>query len=112
MSTPQRPHLPPGVLEALKQGNKIEAIRLLRESTKMGLAETKAMVEMLGNVKQSVASKPNGPVRMHARVQPQVHLPLRRPGLSPGEVPRHGSGVMGIIVVLAIGFAVAYSLVR
>ena len=47
MANAQRPQIPPGVLEALKAGNKIEAIRLMREGTKLGLAEAKALVEML-----------------------------------------------------------------
>src|SRR5437868_2709931 len=117
MSSPQRPQIPPGVLEALKAGNKIEAIRLMRESTKMGLAETKAMVEMLDKVKgiagpaQAIAnvlqgkvaaaqarptvSKPVGTVKMHAHAP--VNVPTRRPGLGPGEVPRESSGAWGII---------------
>ena len=132
MSSPQRPQIPPGVLEALKAGNKIEAIRLMRESTKMGLAETKAMVEMLDKMKgvagaaQSIAnvlqgkavaaqarpaaSKPVGPVKMHAHAP--LHIPTRRPGLGPGEVPRESSGAWGIIALVAVGMAVAYALVR
>jgi hypothetical protein len=132
MANPQRPQIPPGVLEALKQGNKIEAIRLLREGTKMGLAESKAMVEMLDKMKgvagtaqaianvlqgkasaaaaRPAASQPVAPVRMHAH--PQANLPLRRPGLSPGEVPRESSGAWGIVALVAIGLALAYGFVR
>jgi len=135
MANPQRPQIPPGVLEALKAGNKVEAIRLMREGTKLGLAEAKALVEMLDKVKgvagpaQAIAnvlqgkamaaaqsrpavSKPDGPVRMHAHPQAHLNLPLRRPGLSPGEVPRDGSGAWGIVVLVAIGLAIAYAFVR
>jgi ribosomal protein L7/L12 len=38
--------LPPDVLEALRRGNKIEAIKLLRERTGLGLKEAKDAVEM------------------------------------------------------------------
>src|SRR5437868_7485225 len=116
MANPQRPQIPPEVLEALKQGNKIEAIRLLRQSTKLGLAEAKAAVEVLDKMKgmvgavQAIANvaqsarptaqqpssvaKPVGPVKMQpARPQPS----LRRPGMSPGEEPRDTSGVLGIV---------------
>jgi DNA-binding transcriptional MerR regulator len=37
--------LPPGVLEALQRGNKIEAIRRLREQTGLGLKESKDAVD-------------------------------------------------------------------
>jgi ribosomal protein L7/L12 len=39
--------VPPGVLDALLRGNKIEAIKLYREATGVGLAEAKAFVEEL-----------------------------------------------------------------
>jgi hypothetical protein len=129
MPTAQRPQLPPGVIEALKQGNKIEAIRILRESTKMGLTEAKAAVEMLdkmkgvvgaaqaiANVAQSVrpaatsnTSSVSKNVRMHAKPGP---APLRRPGMSPGEMPRDGNGVVGIAILVIVGLALALSLVR
>lgn len=35
------------IIDALRAGNKIEAIRLYREQTKLGLAESKAAVEKL-----------------------------------------------------------------
>ena len=127
MANPQRPQIPPGVLEALKQGNKVEAIRLMRESTKLGLTESKALVDMLDKAKgvigtaQAVAkmaqavrpvstAKPVGPVTMRPAVAP-LHVPLRRPGLSPGEVPRESSGAWGIVVLVAVGLGMAYALV-
>ncbi len=39
--------VPPGVLEALDRGNKIEAIKIYREATGVGLAEGKEYVERL-----------------------------------------------------------------
>ena len=132
MSTPQR-QLPPGVIEALKAGNKIEAIRILRESTKMGLAEAKAAVEMLDKMKgvvgfaqgianvaqaakaTTVTSKASSvtknvrPVKMQAK---PAQVPLRRPGMSPGEVPRESSGALGIAILVIVGLAVALSFVR
>lgn len=119
MSTPQR-QLPPGVIEALKAGNKIEAIRILRDSTKMGLAEAKAAVEMLDKMKgvvgaaQAIAkassvTKNVRPVKM----QPKPSAtPLRRPGMSPGEVPRESSGALGIAILVIVGLTVALSFVR
>lgn len=37
--------LPPGVLRAIEQGKKIEAIKLLREATGLGLANAKVLVD-------------------------------------------------------------------
>jgi len=39
--------VPAGVMEALESGNKIEAIKLYREATGVGLAEAKVFVEDL-----------------------------------------------------------------
>jgi hypothetical protein len=133
MANPQRPQLPPGVLEAVKAGNKVEAIRLLREATNMGMAEAKALVDMLDKAKgvigiaQAVANVANGgkPARSAAAAAKPVgirpakvrharpaHQPLRRPGLSPGEEPRASSSAAGVLVLVAIGLAVAFSFVR
>lgn len=37
--------LPPGVLSAIERGKKIEAIKLLREATGLGLANAKVLVD-------------------------------------------------------------------
>lgn len=37
--------LPPAVIRAIQQGRKIEAIKLLRESTGLGLANAKVLVD-------------------------------------------------------------------
>ena len=37
--------LPPEVLDAIREGRKIEAIKLLRESTGLGLANAKVLVD-------------------------------------------------------------------
>lgn len=69
--------LPPAVAEQLRLGNKIEAIKLLRGHTGLGLKEAKDAIEALA---------------AGAR---------RSAGGSPGEVPRAGNAV-GWIVLLAI----------
>jgi len=40
-------NLPPGVLDAVRRGRKIEAIKLLRETTGVGLKEAKDVVDAL-----------------------------------------------------------------
>jgi hypothetical protein len=37
--------LPPDVIDAIRQGRKIEAIKILRESTGLGLANAKVLVD-------------------------------------------------------------------
>ena len=70
--------LPLAVMQALQRGQKIEAIRLLREDSGMGLAQAKAAVEA------------------------QQVVPPHRGELGPGEVPRSSGRVWLIVVVLAV----------
>lgn len=79
---------PAAATEALRRGNKIEAIRLVREATGLGLKEAKDAVE--------------------AREQtlvPTVEGLMPRDGLSPGEVPRSRDRWWWwlILVVIAVG---------
>jgi tripartite-type tricarboxylate transporter receptor subunit TctC len=108
VSSPQRPILPPQVLEALKSGNKIEAIKLLREGGQLGIAEAKAMLDRLEG-KAAAKAKSVKPVKMVAKAHVHQHYDPRRPGLSPGEVPRSGAGfgwlvllVAGLFIILAV----------
>lgn len=85
--------LPPKAVDALRAGNKIEAIKHVREATGVGLAEAKALVE---------AYEKGGAAHVPFRPHPHAHVP--RPaatGLSPGEVPPSSAWKM-VAVVLAI----------
>jgi ribosomal protein L7/L12 len=57
-----RPPLPEHVQAAIRRGDKIEAIRLLREGTGMGLAEAKEAVE-------------RGTLSPHPAINPATELP-------------------------------------
>jgi hypothetical protein len=103
-----RSNLPPAVVEALRRGNKIEAIKLLRQSVGgLGLAEAKAFLDRLENAAgaaaaQGAAAKPRATAKVVHHAAP---LP-RRDGLSPGEEPRAGSNpmpVIGLIVLALLG---------
>ncbi len=72
--------LPDKVVDALRRGDKIEAIKLLREQTGIGLKEAKDAVE---------ASEIEGPAK------------------SPGEVPRR-MRIPWLVLLVAIAF-VAYT---
>ena len=58
--------LPGNVIEAIKQGQKIEAIKLLREATGLGLANAKVLVDRASRTHGpqkpivSFADQPNG----------------------------------------------------
>jgi ribosomal protein L7/L12 len=78
-STPAQPAaLPPAVAQALAKGSKIEAIKLLREQTGMGLKEAKDAVESSGKWREPMAEG------------------------SPGEVPRSNSGLWLAVIIGAI----------
>ncbi len=77
--------LPVLVIEALQRGEKIQAVRLMREITGVGLKEAKDAVE----------------ASPHAAA---------RGGLSPGEVPRTGRLVWGVIAAVLVVLALFLSL--
>ena len=82
--------LPPPVLEALNGGNKLEAIRRLREITGLGLAEARDQVDQYQ--RGGSAHVPEMPE--DARFGVQVPAPSSahaRKGLGPGEVARDGA---------------------
>jgi Ribosomal protein L7/L12 C-terminal domain len=79
---------PAAVAEALMQGKKVEAIRLLRESTGMGLREAKVAVESFAK---------------RADLSPQLR--------APGEVPASRTGIW-LAAVLALAAVVAYFFLR
>ena len=69
--------LPPLVIDALQRGEKIQAIRLMREITGVGLKEAKDAVD----------------ASPHA---------AERSGLSPGEVPRTGRAIWGAVTAVLV----------
>ena len=81
--------LPEPVAEALRRGNKVEAIKLLREKTGLGLKEAKDWVDASS---QEMQSK----VGMGA----------------PGEVSRSGSLIWYVVAAVAVAALVAYYVLR
>ncbi|MBI3148645.1 MAG: ribosomal protein L7/L12 [Betaproteobacteria bacterium] len=78
--------LPADVQAALARGNKIEAIRLLRATTGLGLKDAKDRIDAAEAGGQRAASSvPANPT----------------PGLSPGEVPRTRVGRWAFLLVFA-----------
>jgi hypothetical protein len=113
-------NIPPQVLQAMQRGNLIEAIKLLRQQKpQLGLAEAKALIEAI----QRQANVPPLVQKAQARVEGAMHahdaghpprgpahpLPssMMNPHVSPGEVPRTGSGSVFAVMVIAIVVVVA-----
>ena len=98
-----RPTFPPAVLEALRKGNKLEAIKLLRQASKTGLVEAKAAVTPARSayVGAATSATPVPPV--------PGYVPHSESGLSPGEVPRAGAHFWWVLV-LVLGVVVVFAL--
>ena len=94
----------PAVADAIKKGNKIEAIRILREKTGLGLNEAKDVVDRFRG--QSMGNE-------RAPEPPKIEQKLSRPGLAPGEVPpTTGGGQFWLIVSIIVGALIYYVLYR
>jgi ribosomal protein L7/L12 len=96
--TPSQSHtydqLPAEVVTALQMGNKIEAIKLLREARSLGLKEAKDIVDA---AERAVRSNPRGEAE----------------SLAPGQVPRSRfTPVLVATIAVLLGFAAWYLLGR
>ena len=90
--------LPPDIANALRSGNLLEAIKLLRKSKGVGLAEAKQLIEAHMRATTLGSTAPG-----HApRVAHKLETPRRASNLSPGEVPRSDAGPWAIILVVAV----------
>jgi hypothetical protein len=112
-----RNSLPPEVLEALKRGNKIEAIKLLRERMAVGLAEAKSVVEAHGMMSGNSAPKARpgakpAAVRSKVANHTSAYIRAREDDLSPGEVPRSSASPLGIVIAIAAVATAAWLFVK
>jgi len=105
--------LPPEVVDALKRGQKIEAIKLLRQAMAVGLAEAKSVVEaherMSGDsAPRAGAAAKSAAVKSKAANHTSAYIRARADDLSPGEVPRSSASPLGIVVAIAAVAAAAW----
>jgi hypothetical protein len=109
------PPLPPEVLDALRRGRTLDAIKLLRKSG-FGLAEAKRLLEWQArqNTIPTRARAPDEPDAPEPPPRPMAHphpLPATQASivrrLSPGEVPRGGGNGIGVGVLLVAGILAA-----
>jgi ribosomal protein L7/L12 len=90
-------HVPDAVRQALAEGNKIEAIRLLRDHEGLGLKEAK---ERADAIEQSMAEPAS------------IGMGATAPGLSPGQQPSGGVGNWIVVAVVLVATVVAYLWMR
>jgi hypothetical protein len=122
--------LPPDVVQALKLGRPVEAIKRLRKSG-IGLAEAKALIEAFSSGKtayqppganpmprQAKVRKPPAEERRlsesHARhemVQPPAQL-ISRAGLGQGEVPNSNAAFWWVVMLVIVALVGYYVLER
>ena len=110
--------LPPEVVEALRRGSPLEAMKLMRKANpKMGLAEAKKFLEAVQRMVPTAAAQVKGQAQAHVgsstpHTPPQkvavhqykqaVRTTFERTGLSPGEEPKADSD-WGPISLLVVG---------
>lgn len=90
-------HVPDAVRQALAEGNKIEAIRLLRDHEGLGLKEAK---ERAAAIEQSMAEPAS------------IGMGAGTPGLSPGQQPSGSAGNWIVVAVVLVATVVAYLWMR
>jgi ribosomal protein L7/L12 len=94
--------LPPAAIDALKRGNPIEAIKIVRQATGAGLAEAKSLIDEI----HRQLPKHSGTLQLPPELR-------HREGLSPGEVPRTPSaGKWILMAVIAFGAILAVVVFR
>ena len=98
--------LPPAVIDALRRGDKIGAIKLLREATKLGLAEAKGAIDALEAAKSGRPAPPSAakPAKRVAVAHAHAQRRPREDDLGPGEEP-HGSASAAATVMLLAAVA-------
>ena len=115
--------LPPDVLEALRRGEPLEAMKLLRASSSLSLRDAKSAIDLatgrpatprsslqdlfgsLAPTSMAPARKPSDPVR--PSLQPEILRVPREGDLSPGEMPRR-NGAWAVVFLAAGALLVAW----
>jgi hypothetical protein len=102
--------LPPDVIDALRQGRMIEAIKLLRTGSGIGLKEAKDIID--AHIRRAAAPVGSqGAKDAAAASQRRMIANHSNPGgYSPGEVPRSHNFSWVIVVLVAAAFAGFYFL--
>ena len=90
--------IPPDAVDAMRRGDLISAVKVLRQVKGMGLAEATAALAQFQHQAPRSIPRP-APHRFHAK------------GLSPGEVPRAGAANPAVwIILFAAVLVIVYAL--
>ena len=105
MST-NRPALPAEIVDALRQGRLIEAIKLLRQQQGLGLKEAKELIDLARGqlaarslASESMQAAPPSPP--HPAASSPTHPSSLLDGYAPGEVPRQSNAASWALVLAA-----------
>jgi ribosomal protein L7/L12 len=98
-------------VEALKAGNKIEAIKIVREATGLGLAEAKQLVDLAEGGASGMNAALVAAALKYASSEAKPN-PGAGPGLAPGEVASSGGAgkwiALALVAAAAIGAALYF----
>ena len=102
--------IPPDVLNAMRNGNQLEAIKLLRKTKSIGLVEAKAILDAFLRASAAADAGAGATTRPHAASMHARHTYTspRRAGevvnhVSPGEVARGGgAGAWSVLFLIAV----------
>lgn len=116
MSQPQKPVAAPpaqrtlgnDVLDALRRGEYLNAIKLLRQQPGMDLKQAKDIIDA-ARVQLQTMAQGHAPQGDAPPQSPELH---QRPGLAPGEVPRGANSALWWIVLAVAAYAAWYLLRR
>lgn len=97
----------PEVAAALARGNKIEAIKLVRQDTGLGLAEAKDLVEALARQPAVTAAREKVTAAWSETVQAGSSGTAPLP-LAPGEQPRAQRTVLWVVAAVAAAALLGY----
>lgn len=100
----------PKALAALQAGNKIEAIKIIRQLTGAGLVEAKAMVEHLQSTLPALKLAPGQSGLHPAPAKATRASAYLGPHLAPGEVPRLVGGGAWVTLILAVAAEIVFLL--
>jgi ribosomal protein L7/L12 len=87
--------LPDVVMDALQRGDKVAAVKLLRERLGIGLNAAKERID-------AASGSPGVPHLDHRIVGPTEQIVQSRPGLAPGEVPRSNGAFWLVLLLVAV----------
>ena len=97
----------PEVAAALARGNKIEAIKLVRHDTGLGLAEAKDLVEALARQPAVTAAREKVTAAWSETVQAGTSGTAPAP-LSPGEQPRVQRTALWVVVAVVVAAVLGF----